>query len=223
MNPAPAISTLAIDRFAAAPLPRLEPACLGSGGCFGQTHGEIAGEIAMLCIAGILDFDADPAGVSGHQFLRQRIQGVIEQCFDQSFQKSIPNAKAAQFTAKRSIDFQRINIDRPPQPFGPWQFLDFWQPTFEKALQRGAHSRFDQQVRAEMIGPPCDQCRSRPQNFQLRLARRAAGLGSRRARMRPGPRCPWPRRAATRDARKAAIPLHGVLPKRLTQSSRNLR
>ena len=42
-----------------------------------QTHGEIAGEVAMLRIARILDLDADLARGARHQVFRQCIQRVL--------------------------------------------------------------------------------------------------------------------------------------------------
>src|ERR1700679_4012615 len=58
------------------------------------------------------------------------------------------------------------------------QSLDFWQPAGKETLQSRPNCRFDQQVRAEVIGPACDQRRRGPQDFlrarSLKVSRAAA-------------------------------------------------
>ncbi len=66
----------------------------------------------MLGIARVFNLDADLARGARHHVFRQRVQGLLQQRFDQSLQKASQRVKkAAQFTAKRSIDFQRIDVD----------------------------------------------------------------------------------------------------------------
>ena len=45
---------------------------------------------AVLRVAGVSYFDADPTSVAGHDVFRERIQGVLQQSFDQSLQEGDP-------------------------------------------------------------------------------------------------------------------------------------
>src|SRR6185437_6308065 len=85
--------------------------------------------------------------------------------------------KAPQFTAKASINLQRIHVDRPAQSARVRQVLDFRQPAAEETLQSGSNRRFYQQVRTEMIGAARNQGSRRPEDLDRALACSSAGGG----------------------------------------------
>src|ERR1700734_3841244 len=84
--------------------------------------------------------------------------------------------KGRQFTAKFSVHFQRIHIDRPAQAGRPGEVFHPRQPGAQETLQRGPLGRLDQQVRAIVIGPAGDQGAGGAQNSDGRLVQRPAGI-----------------------------------------------
>ena len=142
MKPAPAMSTLATAALCGQRAsPALRPALARIlAGRLGQPHGKIAGEIAVLRIAGVLHLDADAARVAGTPGLPAAPQGLSQQFFDQSLQRrsqvsgkgsrSLPQTSQSTSSGSTSIDQRKPGRLRQP--------LDLRQPAVEKALQSGS-------------------------------------------------------------------------------------
>src|ERR1700722_20954259 len=69
----------------------------------------------------------------------------------------VRSTKGRQFTAIFSVYFQWIHVDRPAQAGDLEQRLHLGQPFLEEALQRGPRGGLDEQMRAIVIGAPCNQ------------------------------------------------------------------
>ena len=133
MKPAPAISTLAIESFAGSACTRASANLRGfcSRG-FRQPHGQIAGEIAVLRIAGVVDLDARrraprraPAPPAAPP---ARAAAGIRSGLFKGNPSRVQITKVGSLPQKRSIDFQRIDVDGPAQTRWAGQTLDQRQP-----------------------------------------------------------------------------------------------
>ena len=148
MKPAPAISTLATAGLAGSGHERLGQFARILTRGFGEPHGEIAGEIAVLRVAGAFDLDARSPGWRRAAALRAAAASAWRSNFSIRVFKANPwvlSAKGRQFTAARARPLNLLPADRRRSTnAGPAarQRLDQRQPGASKSAARGSVRRF---------------------------------------------------------------------------------
>ena len=228
MNPAPAISTLASAAGSrAAPLPVPRQACADSGASPWRDAWRYCSRNRRAAASRVRSTSKarsrSAAGSSDFGQRAERLPQQVDRSKSSRRIRGVECTKGRQFTraANASIYFQGIHVDRPAQARRPRQRLHERQPELEKALQRGPRRGLDQQMRAKVIGAARDQGARRARaRWPCRPPALVRGR-RRRAETRPGPRCPWLRRAAARAASRAASARRGAPRARWPRSLRS--
>src|SRR5580698_7957732 len=177
MKPAPATSTLATARLAGSRRTRTSASFRGFWRV--ALARRMARLLAKSPCCGSRGFSTSPPTLRASA--GTRVSGSAALACVSSFSIRVFKAnpwltKGRQFTAKFSVHFQRIHIDRPAQAGRPGEVFHPRQPGAQETLQRGPLGRLDQQVRAIVIGPAGDQGAGGAQNSDGRLVQRPAGI-----------------------------------------------